>query len=743
MSVAAGLLIAAVAMPVSGLVGVVTRDAAKTFNDLSVPQLGQVPQRSEILDANGNLIAYYYPDDIYRIPVKYSQISPNMREAIVAIEDDRFWQHGAMDPRGTLRAFVNDEGNNPVQGGSTLAQQYVKNALILTTQSSDAQEDAAADTPERKIRELRIAANVTHELTRPQLLAAYLNVAYFENNAYGIEVAAERYFQTDAAHLTLAESAMLAGLVENPSLYNPLAPDPAPALQRRNLVLTRMAQLGYISQATATATMKEPLGLHASTAPLATGCSSASAANEAFFCDYVLAVLQNDSTYSKVYKQLNTSGGLKIYTTLNPADQAAAQTAVDWVEPPNSQAFNPANNADTEVLITPGTGAIRAIAVNRIYGNGPGQDNVDYAVNSTYHGGIGVQTGSSSKLFTLITALEQGIPFGYNAEVSSPENVGPYFNCAGQNAGIFDVHNDEDSGGKNQTFTLYNGTTQSINVFFAQLELKVGLCNVVKTAVSMGMTRADGKSLLVPEGTPGTPGYAESADSIPSFTLGAVNVSPMNMAAAYATVAGNGIYCKPEAITRIVTSSGHSLPVEAAGCHQVFSPQVAEAADYILQGVITSGTAAGRGIGRPAAGKTGTANGGYYAAFGGFTPSLAGYVSVFNPTNPTGSGAMLGAPNACYRENPQTGGFEQCPSQMFGDNAPAATWQMTFTHAALGPPVAFPALPGDSIFFTEGSGVNSPKPPKKPGGGGNGGGPGHGGPPQLPIPLPTVPPVLP
>jgi membrane peptidoglycan carboxypeptidase len=725
MSAVAGLLVAAVSVPVTGLVGVVTRDAANTFNDLKVPQLGQVPQRSELLNTDGQVIAYYYPDGIYRIPVKYSQISPDMRNAIVAIEDDRFYQHGAIDPRGTFRAFINDVNNESVQGGSTLAQQYVKNALILTSQSTTAQEDATEDTAERKIRELRIAANVVHELSPHQLLAAYLNVAFFDNNAYGIQVAASRYFgpQTDAADLNLAQSALLAGMVENPSQDNPLG-DPAQqanALNRRNTVLARMASLGYISQATANQTMKEGLGLHPSTATLATGCSSPSAVGAAYFCDYVLAVLARDPFYKKVYQALNTTGGLKIYTTMDPQDQAAAQTAVDWVAPPNDPNFNPEHIADTEVLIKPGTGQVKAIAVDRVYGTAAGQTNIDYGVNGPFDGGVGVQTGSSSKLFTLVTALEQGIPFGFSQTVTSPASIGGYTNCKGQSDSLFNVSNAEGATTKPEVFTLYNGTTQSINVFFAMLEQKVGLCNVVKTAVNMGVTRADGASLLAPSAG------QLPADDIPSFTLGAVNVSPMSMAGAYATVAANGVYCKPIAIQSIV--SGHrQLPVEAPGCHQAIPAPVADAANYILQGVLTSGTAAGRGIGRPAAGKTGTANGGFYAAFGGYTPSLAGYVSVFNPTNPTTTGAMIGDPGSCYRENPQTGGGEECPGQMFGDNAPAATWQMTFTHANLGPPVGFTPVPGDTPFFSEGTGVNSPAPPKKGKGKGNGPGGGNGGP---------------
>jgi membrane peptidoglycan carboxypeptidase len=714
-SVAAGVLAAAVVLPITGLVGVATRDAANTFNDLSIGTLGQVPTRSVILDSQNNVIAYYYPNNIYRIPVTYDQISPVMRNAIVAIEDSRFYLHGAMDPRGTLRAFVNDANNSSVQGGSTLAQQYVKNALILTAPNEKAREAAIAESPTRKIRELRIAATIEHEMTRHQLLASYLNVAYFENNAYGIQVAAERYFQTPAADLTLAQSALLAGIVENPSQYDPIT-DPADATARRNVVLARMAQLGYISPATAAATEKEPLGLDTSPAVLETGCNASSAAPEAFFCDYVLHVLANDSAYRSVYKALNSTGGLTIKTTLNREDQTAAQNAVNWVEPPNAPAVNPKNNADTEVLITPGSGAVRAIAVDRRYGTGPGEEALDYAVNSTYGGGAGVQTGSSSKLFTLITALKEGVPFGFNENVVSPASIPGYVGCTGQSAGTFNLSNAEGPG--KGIFTLYNGTTQSINVFYAMLELKVGLCNVVKTAVTMGMTRADGTSLLEGEGKPGSPDYIEPAYDVPSFTLGAVNVSPMNMAGAYATVAARGVYCKPVAIESIVGTGGRHYPVESASCRRVFSTAVADAASYILQGVITSGTAASpsRAIGRPAAAKTGTANGGFYAAFGGYTPTLAGYVSVFNPVKPTvpeyeGGNAMTGQ-GSCYRESPADGGYPFCPGQMFGDNAPGATWQMTFMHAGLGPPRSFIPVPGDSEFFSMGTGVNSPKPPK-------------------------------
>jgi membrane peptidoglycan carboxypeptidase len=701
LSVIAGLLVTGIALPIVGGAGLVARNAAQTFISLPVPALAQLPARSEILGSGGNLIAYYYPNHIYRVPVSYRQISPAMRDAIVAIEDSRFYQHGALDIHGSLRALLTDLAGGQVQGGSTLAQQYVKNALLLTAATSAQQQAAVADDLARKIRELRIAADVEHQLTLHQLLAAYLNVAYFDNQAYGVQVAAGVYFSTSAARLSLTQAATLAGLVQDPSRFDPLA-HPAAAVARRNVVLARMAGLGYISRARAAAAQAAPLGLRFSQLSIQQGCSSAAAATAAWFCDYALAELRTNPAYRDAYQLLNTTGGLRIYTTMNAADQRAAQGAVDFMLPPPPSAWNPGQNAAAEVLIQPGTGRVEAIAVDRPYGTGTAQDSVDYAVDSAQDGGIGVQTGSSSKLFTLITALKQGVPFGFSLPVTSPDVLTGYYNCAGQPTGPFPVSNAEGPG--RGTYSLYTGTTQSINVFFAELERRVGLCNVVRTAVSMGVHRADGLSLLQPAGRPGTPSYQPPADDLPSFTLGSVDVSPMTMADAYATVAAGGIYCKPVAIASIVTASGRSLPVASAGCHRVIPAAVAAAATYILRGVLTSGTAKGDGVTRdgvfiPQAGKTGTANSFDFAAFGGYTPVLAGYVSMFNPTGPV-THPMVGEAS-CYRAS---GGSEDCPGSVFGANA-GQIWQLTFENADLGGPApSFATVPAGSGFFREGTG---------------------------------------
>ncbi len=705
-----GVLSAAAALPVIGVAGLAVRDASTTFNNLPVAGLGQVPSKTEILDRAGHVIATYYPRDIFRDPVTWSKVAPVMRNAIVAIEDYRFWQHGAFDLHGTLRAVYSTLSGSQVQGGSDLAQQYVKNACILTAKTAAAAQACTAFSPARKIRELRIAANVERHMTRPQLLTAYLNVAYFDHQAYGIKVASEYYFSVPPAKLSLTQAALLAGLVESPTRYDPVA-NPQNALARRAQVLNAMAAHGYISQAAARRAINAPLGLHRSYVPLQTGCTSANMKDAAFFCDYVMSVMKNNPAYQKAYQEMQTVGGLKIYTTLSARDQLAATNAVNFVVPAGKPYYNPGYNVDTEVMIQPGTGFVRAIAVDRPYGYGPGQTSVDYAVDTQYDGGAGVQTGSSSKLFTLITALKQGYQFGYHLKVTKGGmTVGPFTDCHGRYVPPFAVHNAD--GNEGGIIPLYFGTTASINAFYVDLESHVGLCNVVKTAVSMGLHRADGTSLLK------TVGNEQNADGLASFTLGSVNVSPMSMAAAFATVAARGVYCRPIAIQRITDLAGHDLPVLATGCHRVMSRGVADAANYVLRGVLQSGTAAGRNIlGREAAAKTGTANGGYYAAFAGYTPTLVGYVSVFNPLNPTGAGAMLGY-RATFRQFP--GGYPMSSGQMFGDDAPGATWEYSFSHADLGPPLTFQPPPG--YYFALGSGsapIAPPKPKKKPGGGGH------------------------
>jgi membrane peptidoglycan carboxypeptidase len=744
MSAVGGLLAAGVLLPAVGGLGITARNAADKFQSLSTNLPSQLPQRSELLDSKGNVLAYFYGhlygqanQVIDRVPVGFSQIAPIMRAAIVAIEDSRYYQHGGIDVKGTIRAAIQDLQGGSVQGGSTIAQQYVKNVLILTAKNQGEAKLASSDTLARKIRELRYAVAVEHQMTKDQLLAAYLNVAYFGQQAYGVQVAAERYFGTSAAALTLPQAALLAGIVENPTEYDPMG-DPGAALTRRNTVLARMAQLGVITQAQAAAAEKSKVQLRSAAEP--SGCGNSYAP---FFCDYVYSLIENNPVYSQARALFNGIGGLKIYTTVNPRDQRAAQHAVNYIMPPNNPTYNPGHNADTEVLIQPRTGRVRAIAIDRTYGaptrSHPDATTVDYAVGPQYNGSYGMQIGSTGKVYTMVAALQQGIPFGFSMSVPFQTLVTGYTNCHGDptgpdtasgQIGAWTVHNDESERGGN--YTLYTGTTQSINTFFARLEQKVGLCNVVQTAAQMGLTWPDGKSLLKPDLKEG---HQYSADNDPSFTLGADNVAPIDVAAADATLPGRGIYCHPVAITAIADRTGRHLPVGSANCHRVLPADVADAANYILKGDLTSGTAAGAfndSIGRPAASKTGTSDKYWYAAFVGYTPDLIGAAVVGNPLRPT-SRPMTGM-GSCYHDPVYS---LACEGSMYGSMAPGRTWQLTFQHAALAnPPPDFVPVPPGSPFYSKGDGQYVPPTPKprsshppNPGGHGGGGGGGHGRPP--------------
>jgi membrane peptidoglycan carboxypeptidase len=279
MAVLGGVLAAAIALPVVAGTGILVRNTSDSFTTLSIDASG-LPQRSAIYDANGKLITYVYGVDlgknmsytgIDRQPVAYSQISPNMTTAIVAIEDDRFWTRGALDIRGTLRALVNDLEHKPIQGASTLEEQYVKNVTILQSlNNTAAQQAATVDTISRKIQQLRMAVQVAHSMSQQQILAGYLNDSYYGSGAWGVEAAAETYFNTTAAKLTMAQAATLAGIVENPAAYDPLL-NPTLSIERRDTVLARITQTNPAALSAADAAKLEQQKLVLSPAPAQNG----------------------------------------------------------------------------------------------------------------------------------------------------------------------------------------------------------------------------------------------------------------------------------------------------------------------------------------------------------------------------------------------------------------------------------------------------------------------------------------
>ncbi len=622
-SALAGVLVAGLALPVVGATGLAAKSTVERFEklprDLEIPA---VPQRSRIVDAEGRTVATFYYEN--RISVPLRAVAPAMRRAIIAIEDSRFYEHEGVDVRGTARAFVNNQTGESVQGGSTLTQQYVK-SVLLQSALLRGDKDGAAQAIDRdgtagylrKVRELRYAAAIEEKLTKNQILERYLNIAYFGSGAYGVEAASRQFFGKSAADLTLPQAALLAGLVKAPGAYDPLK-NPERAVERRNVVLERMAQLGVVTRARADKAKRSRLGLNVKTVP--NGCARSSAP---FFCDYVVELIKDDPALGKTQEDrvnMLRRGGLTVTTTLDPRMQQAAQTAVDEHFPRK----DPNQLGSAIVLVKPGNGAILAMAQNRTWGTkrALGVTSVNYSVDRQHGGGIGFQGGSTFKAFTAAAAIEKGIAL--NARLPALEEMefeGKFKNCNTDVPWPMDdpVRNSTTSA---KTATMRDMLAYSINTAAYSLEAQVTQCAARDVAVRAGIRNA-------------APVEQSSEDQLknppPSFTLGVMGVSPLRMAEAYATFAARGKHCASYAISSIVARSGRELRTAEPACKQVMEQKHADALNFGLQGVIDYGTGRALQLGRDAAGKTGTTSNNLDVWFVGYTPELSAAVWVGDP----------------------------------------------------------------------------------------------------------------
>jgi len=606
-----GVLVAGILLPFVGGAGLVARDTSDHFQDLPADlETPTLPQRSVILAADGTRMAVFYEQN--RITVPLTKIAPAMKRAVIAIEDARFYEHGGVDLRGTLRAVVtNARAGDIEQGGSSLTQQYVKNVLIEAAgEDREAIEAARAQNVSRKIQELRYAIALEEKLSKDQILERYLNISYFGASAYGIEAAARRYFSVPATKLNLQQAALLAGTIQKPVAYDPLR-NPGAAGTRRNIVLDRMAQVGYISPEQAAKAKKARLGLKPSDPT--NGCVTST--NAAFFCDYVLNVIKNDPVFGKTKGdrvKLLLRGGLTIHTTLDAKAQKAATAAVrKGVEAKNRVAAAIA-------MVEPGTGDIKAMAVNRTFGEGRGKTKVNYAADFAYGGSSGFQAGSTFKPFVLATAIEQGIPLATRFDTPSKYTATKFKSC---NGGRFtDVWSPSNYGGNSYgRIDMRTATWRSVNTYYVQLEERTGVCKPPALAEKMGVRRADGKPLLRDR----------------SFVLGVDEVSPLRLAEGYATFAARGVHCEARSITGVVDRTGKKLRVPERNCQRAMDAGVADAVNSVLKDVIDgpdpNRTGGAVSLGRPAAGKTGTTDRTIAVWFAGYTPDLAAAVWVGDP----------------------------------------------------------------------------------------------------------------
>jgi membrane peptidoglycan carboxypeptidase len=734
-SVLAGALVAGLGLPAVGAIGLGAKSAVKDFNsipnDLTLPTLSQ---SSTIYDAKGGVIASVFSEDRTSVPL--SQIAPIMQNALIDIEDHRFYQHGAIDLEGTLRALLkNSSSGNVSQGGSTLTQQYVKNVFINDAGNSNSSgfAEATRQTTGRKIQELRYAIKLEEDLSKQQILDDYLNITYFGEGAYGIEAAAELFFSVHASQLTIPQAALLAGLEQSPSQYDPTV-NPGAALTRRNEVLQAMATYGTITPAQAKAAEATKLKLKV-TYPK-TGCITAQS-GEGFFCNYVEQQVLNDPAFGKTSAEREATwntGGMKIYTTLDPGDQRAVQDAINSHTRPTDAIVA------TSAMIQPGTGKILAMAQSRPYGNGSNETEINYNATATEGGGEGFQTGSVFKAITAATALSQGLPLSHTIDAVVSGDYPGMTDCTGTyHPPVSGMINDSDT--NYGDINMVQAMAGSVNTYFAPLEAQVGLCNVVHMAQAFGLGY---QAAPVQPGT-SSPNGLQPIQQVQTLTLGVNNYTPVQMANVYATFADNGQYCTPTAITRVTTAAGKDLPIPQADCHQVVSQSVAAGVNTLLKSVVADPGGTGESLNLSNwsdAGKTGTTNEDDAAWFDGYTSQIADATVMTNPNYPNKS------------MDPWTSIDGITYPNAFGYLTAGPIWHAAMTQALSGQPnipLTFAPAPGNAPQSSNnsngngnnsnngngnGNGNNSPTDGSTNGtttgfaggggGGGGGGGKGHG-----------------
>jgi len=580
--------VALVLLPIFGAAGAgvnAFRDRldAAGVGSLRIPSF---PQRSTIYAADGTVLAEIFLDENRRY-VRLDRVADVAQKAVLSIEDDSFYEHGALNLPSLLRAaFANLAAGEITQGGSTLTQQLVKNVIIGDTSQTFA----------RKFQEAALAMRVERRFSKDEILELYLNDVYFGNGAYGIETAAEVYFHKPAADLKLAESALLAATIRAPGLYDPVK-NPDAALARRNFVLDRMAELGWASEA-------KVERAKASKLRLAPDVGIVDEEVEPFFVYYIRSlILDNESGEFDVFgrtreQRVHTlyQGGLSIHTTLEPEWQRYAEEAALA-----SPYIESGRGPDVSIAsVDAKTGAIKAMLSGKDYE----RDQLDLAWRGTR------QVGSAFKPFTLVAAFQNGFPAGKVYTTQSP-----LCGLAGWISESGCVSNAEGASGGGYV-DLWTATQNSINVVFAQLAVDVGAENIVEAAQMMGITSA--------------------LDAVPSITLGVEEVSTLDMSSAYATLANDGIHCEPFAVARVEYLTGppkdRLLYRHRPACEQAIDPDIAHLVTAMLQRVVTSGTGRAAALpGRPVAGKTGTSQDYTNVYFAGYTPQVATAVWVGFP----------------------------------------------------------------------------------------------------------------
>ncbi len=546
---------------------------ACSVQPLADPGLGDRPLSTVVYAADGSVLATWYASENREL-VPYDELPQALIDAVVAIEDERFWLHTGVDVEAMVRALLaNVEAGDVVQGGSTITQQYLKNVVLTPEVSVD-----------RKVEEAILALRLEEGLDKRAILERYLNTVYLGAGAYGVATAAQTYFGARVQDLTIAQAALLAGLIRAPSSTDPFR-FPDAARERRNVVLDKMVSLGWLDRDAAAAAKAAPLGVVADRSP---------EVRFPYFVAEVRRRLLEDPALGATREErydLLFNGGLSIYTTIDPAVQAAAEEAVDSVM---------ADEAPSAALVAidPRSGYVTALVGGRDFFS---ESDPVARFNLATQGRR--QAGSAFKPFVLAAALEQGfqldnvLPGGTSVEIATPS--GPWFVTNYDEATFPDL-------------TLAEATVFSVNVVYARLMDLVGPERVANLAEAMGIT-----SDLQP---------------FHSLALGAQEVSVLDMASAYGTFANGGVHVDPIFVTAIEDRDGVNIYEAVPATSAVLDRTIAERVTSTLSDVVRRGTGQQARIGRPSAGKTGTTQDHADAWFVGYTPELVAAVWVGFPT---------------------------------------------------------------------------------------------------------------
>jgi len=651
----ASVVAAALMFPLVGGFGLMSNRASDVVANGSAQLVeGEVPAVSTMVDAKGNTIAWLYSQRRFEVPS--DQIANTMKLALVSIEDKRFTEHNGVDWKGTLTGLAGyASGDVDTRGGSTIEQQYVKNYQLLVIAQTDAEKRAAIETtPARKLREIRMALTLDKTFTKEEILTRYLNLVSFGNGAFGIQDAAQTYFGINASELNWQQAALLAGMVQSTSTLNPYT-NPDGALARRNVVLDTMIDNVPQEADALRAAKAEPLGVLPQPNELPRGCIAAG--DRAFFCDYALDYLAR----AGISKEQVAKGGYLIKTTLDPDVQNTVKSSIDSIAAPDLPGV-----ASVMSVIKPGKDShpVLAMSSNRTYGL-----NLDAGetMQPQPFSLVGDGAGSIFKIFTTSAALDMGM--GISATLDAPAR----FEAKGLGSGgakgcpqaTWCVLN---AGNYRGSMSVSDALATSPNTAFAKLISQVGVQRTVDMAVKLGLrsyalpgTARD----YDPESNESLADFVKR-QNLGSFTLGPIEVNPLELSNVAATLASGGTWCPPNPIDKVFDRTGKDVAVTTETCEQVVPEGLANTMANALSKDDTSpGTSAGSagavGWNLPVSGKTGTTEAHRSSGFLGFTADFAAANYIYDDSATPGD--LCSFP------------LRQCGSgDLFGGNEPARTW---------------------------------------------------------------------